>query len=150
MVSIFFISVKICVACLRNFQLIQEFSKSVHFLFFFRTLSSLWKYLSDRNINVHAIQSSLKDIVIKTLLSVTPLLTEMMKTNVSSRYSCFELFGFDIILDADLKPWLLEVNISPSLHSTSSLDLSVKVFYHRSSIISFVFNELTCLIGPTY
>lgn len=93
----------------------------------FRTLLSLWSYLQDRGVNVEGIKSSLKDIVIKTLLSVTPLLTEMMKNNVKSRYSCFELFGFDVLLDANLKPWLLEVNISPSLHSTSSLDLSVKV-----------------------
>ena len=37
-----------------------------------------------------------------------------------------ELYGFDILIDADLKPWLLEVNLSPSLGCDSSFDMSVK------------------------
>ncbi|EFX87889.1 hypothetical protein DAPPUDRAFT_311295 [Daphnia pulex] len=90
------------------------------------TLQSLWTYFLGLGVDVEAIKSSLRDIVIKTLLSVAPALNDMLKNNVSNRYSCFELFGFDVLLDSDLKPWLLEVNISPSLHSTSSLDLSVK------------------------
>ena len=38
----------------------------------------------------------------------------------------YELFGFDIMLDRNLKPWILEVNISPSLHSNSQLDINIK------------------------
>ena len=37
-----------------------------------------------------------------------------------------ELFGFDIMLDRHLKPWVIEVNISPSLHSNSQLDINIK------------------------
>lgn len=77
--------------------------------------------------------------MIKTLLSVAPALNDMLKNNVSNRYSCFELFGFDVLLDSDLKPWLLEVNISPSLHSTSSLDLSVKVNALLNNLFPFIF-----------
>ena len=40
--------------------------------------------------------------------------------------NCFELLGFDILLDADMKPWLMEVNLSPSLATESPLDLKIK------------------------
>ena len=39
---------------------------------------------------------------------------------------CFEVLGFDIILDHKLKPWLLEVNHSPSFTTDSALDTEIK------------------------
>ena len=42
------------------------------------------------------------------------------------RLNCFEVFGFDILLDSDLKPWLIEVNLSPSLAPDSPLDMTIK------------------------
>lgn len=112
-----------------------------HLCVVYRTLQSLWTYFLGLGVDVEAIKSSLRDIVIKTLLSVAPALNDMLKNNVSNRYSCFELFGFDVLLDSDLKPWLLEVNISPSLHSTSSLDLSVKV----NCLMTYIFISLNSL-----
>ena len=53
--------------------------------------------------------------MIKTVLSAESNLVNLHQTNVASKYSCFELFGFDILLDSKLKPWLLEVNNFPSL-----------------------------------
>ncbi|THD25135.1 Tubulin polyglutamylase TTLL7 [Fasciola hepatica] len=38
----------------------------------------------------------------------------------------FEILGFDILLDNDLKPWLLEVNRSPSFNGDQELDRRVK------------------------
>lgn len=32
----------------------------------------------------------------------------------------------DILVDSDLKPWLIEMNISPSLHSSTLVDVQVK------------------------
>ena len=40
--------------------------------------------------------------------------------------SCFQILGFDILLDSTLKPWLLEVNQSPSFKTDSQLDCRIK------------------------
>lgn len=39
---------------------------------------------------------------------------------------CYELFGFDVLLDTNFKPWLIEVNVSPSLMGSSPLDRTIK------------------------
>ena len=45
---------------------------------------------------------------------------------VKYKDSCFELLGFDILIDDNLKWWLCEVNLSPSLTWDSDLDIYVK------------------------
>ncbi|KAJ3281463.1 putative tubulin polyglutamylase ttll1 [Borealophlyctis nickersoniae] len=39
---------------------------------------------------------------------------------------CFECYGYDIIIDSELRPWLIEVNASPSLSATTVSDRLMK------------------------
>ncbi|CAD8200154.1 unnamed protein product [Paramecium octaurelia] len=48
---------------------------------------------------------------------------------------CFEMYGYDILLDANLKPWLIEINASPSLTTTTPVDKNLKL-----NLINDVYN----------
>ncbi|XP_030065121.1 tubulin monoglutamylase TTLL4 [Microcaecilia unicolor] len=89
-------------------------------------LKALWSYLNQKGVNSDKIWEKIKDIVIKTVIASEPYVTSLVKMYVQKPYCCHELFGFDIMLDENLKPWILEVNISPSLHSNSALDINIK------------------------
>ncbi|NXA46758.1 TTLL4 polyglutamylase, partial [Nothocercus julius] len=89
-------------------------------------LKALWSYLTQKGINSEAIWEKIKDIVIKTIIASETYVNSLVKMYVRRPYCCHELFGFDIMLDENLKPWILEVNISPSLHSNTPLDVSIK------------------------
>uniref|UniRef100_A0A8D0H960 Tubulin tyrosine ligase like 4 n=1 Tax=Sphenodon punctatus TaxID=8508 RepID=A0A8D0H960_SPHPU len=89
-------------------------------------LKALWSYLTQKGVNSEAIWEKIKDIVVKTIVASEPYVNSLVKMYVRRPSCCHELFGFDVLLDENLKPWILEVNISPSLHSNSPLDVSIK------------------------
>ena len=57
-------------------------------------------------------------LIVHSLKAVAPVM-------VSDRH-CYECYGYDIIIDNNLKPWLIEVNASPSLSSTTIADRILK------------------------
>ncbi|XP_043405743.1 tubulin polyglutamylase TTLL5 isoform X12 [Chelonia mydas] len=55
-----------------------------------------------------------------------------------------KLYGFDVLIDATLKPWLLEVNLSPSLACDAPLDLKIKasMISDMFTLVGFVCQDL--------
>ncbi|KAH7817177.1 putative tubulin polyglutamylase TTLL1 [Monocercomonoides exilis] len=65
---------------------------------------------------------------------IVQALRSVQKVMSSDRH-CFECYGFDLLIDDDLHPWLIEVNGSPSLSSTTDADRR-----NKCGLISDIFN----------
>lgn len=76
-------------------------------------------------IDYNEVYANIKDVCIKTLMSVEPYMVTQNRT-AKSRNSSFEIYGFDVLMDTNMKPWLLEVNVLPSLSGSSPFDRQVK------------------------
>ena len=71
--------------------------------------------------------AKIDDIIVKTIISVEHIINNACDMFVPFKNSnCFELFGFDVLIDQELEPWLLEVNLTPALSCDSPLDQKVK------------------------
>jgi len=90
------------------------------------SLGAFCKHLEQVGIDMNLLWSRIYDVILKTLLCGENYVQAGIKKTGAHRTNCFELFGFDILIDSDLKPWLLEVNLSPSLATESPLDMSIK------------------------
>jgi tubulin polyglutamylase TTLL1 len=62
--------------------------------------------------------SDIQQIILHSLKAV-------QKVMINDKH-CFECYGYDVMIDDDLKPWLIEVNASPSLTSTTYSDRVMK------------------------
>ncbi|CAD7092455.1 unnamed protein product [Hermetia illucens] len=94
-----------------------------------RKFSTLNRILMNEGYDVEKLWNSIDEIIVKTLLSAWPVL----KHNYHACFpchdvvqACFEILGFDILVDSRMKPLLLEVNHSPSFHTDEQIDKEVK------------------------
>ncbi|KAF0683781.1 Aste57867_24165 [Aphanomyces stellatus] len=89
---------------------------------------ALQAYFKTHGVDPDKIHADIALVISKTLMCVeSPIVASLNSfKNVRQFDSCFELYGFDILLDATLRPWLLEVNVFPSMSSSSPMDKRIK------------------------
>eukprot|EP00798_Chlamydomonas_sp_ICE-L_P020154 gene20154-26888_t len=112
------------------------------------SLEQLAGYIKENGHSWEKVWASIQELVVKSLISVQPILKNKlpavppppttMASAASSHsattavppdndgFSCFELLGYDVMLDSKLVPWLIEVNHSASFSIESPLDLAIK------------------------
>ncbi|XP_055375449.1 tubulin polyglutamylase ttll6-like [Condylostylus longicornis] len=102
-----------------------------------RKFSSLHRNLIKEGYDIDTLWRNIDDTIIKTILSSWP----MLKHNYRACFpchdvmqACFEILGFDILVDRNLKPYILEVNQSPSFYTDEPVDYEVKEALIRDTL----------------
>eukprot|EP00759_Apiculatamorpha_spiralis_P041500 PhF_6_TR40172/c1_g1_i1/m.59531/K16601/TTLL4; tubulin polyglutamylase TTLL4 len=90
------------------------------------SLSALIQYFNDHGWSWNTLWDRIKDLVVKTLLTSETIVVSKVGASVGNRETCFELYGFDVLLTDTHDPILMEVNVWPSLNCGSPLDKRIK------------------------
>ena len=74
----------------------------------------------------------IEQVCAKTLVACGPVVAATYSSCFPSddaaapQYNCFQIVGFDVMIDSNLKPWLIEVNHNPSLTCDTPFDRELK------------------------
>ena len=93
-----------------------------------RSLDFLFNYIETIGGDSDKVWDEICSLIVKTVLPVASHLNSVYCRTFSDdpNQRCFEVLGFDVLLDRELNPWLLEVNHRPSLSCQSDFDYHIK------------------------
>lgn len=109
------------------------------------SLPFLWKYLESTGIDVKLLQQNVEYVATSAIIAGMTGMRRLHSAVSDFRDTNYELLGVDILLDENLKPYILEINVSPGMLGSSELDIYIKneVIFDLYHIIKLIDCEST-------
>ena len=82
------------------------------------SLTYLWSRLEKRGWDPAKLWADIRQLIVRSLVCVDDV--------IPYQPNSFEMFGYDVLIDDTGRPWLVEVNSSPSLGTDSDMDHRIK------------------------
>lgn len=110
------------------------------------TIQSIFeKIIKDKGYSVEKFWSSIDDAMSSIILNSEDTIMEKVVRKNFSTHNFFEVVRFDFVLDEDLRPYVLEVNMSPNLTP------ALKKFENNALIYEqLVYNTIKMIGGGSY
>lgn len=91
------------------------------------TFQFFLQYLRSQKYDTEKLVMKIKRAATAVMISGFSAIREYHPKYVQHRHTSYEMYGIDIILDTELNPFVLEVNVSPAMNGIKSkLDLKLK------------------------
>ena len=88
----------------------------------FHSFKAYRKWLKDQGVDDEKLFADLHDLIALTVISARESMRIQLQKVDADTQGTYELIGLDCMVEEDLKPWILECNLSPSLETCSTLD----------------------------
>jgi len=86
----------------------------------FHSFKTYRKWLKNQGADDEKLFSELHDLIALTVISARESMRAQSQEIEADTQGAYELIGLDCMVDSDLKPWILECNLSPSLETCST------------------------------
>lgn len=105
------------ISCNENVESIENSKWSLDFLL---------NYFKSLSIDIEKLMKDIEKVVISSLIGGVCQIRRHHQNLIKHPHTSYEVYGFDILLDEKLKPYVIEINISPSMCADSLLDKKLK------------------------
>ena len=101
---------------------INEENNNVEVPVTFFSFARYRQWLKDCGHDDEKLFKEFKDLIALTVIAARERMRHQLEKKESDRRGCYELIGLDCMVDKNIKPWILECNLSPSLETYASGD----------------------------
>lgn len=89
----------------------------------FKEEDSMWDSEQFKNWLIRETGRDMWQEISKKTAEIVQTTISAVKPKISQRKRCFELLGYDFMIDSEYKPWLIEINTSPALDYSTVISM---------------------------
>jgi len=89
-------------------------------------LEKFWDFVRSEGKDPDELWRKIKDVAVKSVICCASSILKQQSAFCAFPFLNREVFGMDILIDSNFKPWILEMNISPSMQTATEEDTKVK------------------------